>query len=691
MARRRHTGLIAIGLMTIGLLLAAAPAGATTVFTHNFLGSFDGAASKGPGNVSTGPLNTVGPLGINQSTGNVFVWDLGIGTIDKFDASGNPQAFSSLGAGINSQNAPYLGGLPIYGDGDLAVDSSGTASEGRIYVFQEGQAAYAFAPDGSSLSGNFPLSPFGDMCGGAVDSQGNFWWTAYGQGSFAYDSSGTPLNKSVAPEGNCHFTIDSGQPGSHPTAGYFYLANWNGAVHAYNPEGTFEYTVDEEGTFAVAVDPSNGNIYADHGDHITEWAPSDPVGAPNTPGAKLSTFGEPSPGFSGLESNNCYPTKGIAVNGVTHYVYVSDCGRVDIFGPGQSQIIPTVTTDDADVTPTTAVLHGHATTDGGGDTNGCFFEYGSDSSYGSTVPCATPSGPIHDADGNIAVASTPVSGLVQGSTYHFRLVVTNPNGAGYGTDQKFKPQGPPEISGVGVSEVNTDGARIRATVDPSGGDTRYQFQWGPTSAYGSSYPIPDQKLPDNKTIRAVTVVLTGLQSGAEYHYRIVAHNDLGSGDSGDHTFTTFPENPSGTDPCPNAHARQQTGAALLPDCRAYELVSAASTNGYNVQSDLTLGQVPLPAFPSARDRVLYSVHFGTIPSAGGNPTNFGLDPYLATRGSDGWTTRYIGIDADGTPTTGPFASPFGAADASLDTFTFTVPICARRASATAPPAFRSGC
>ena len=227
-----------------------------------------------------------------------------------------------------------------------------------MYEFQEGQATYAYAPDGSPLSGNFPLNSFGDMCGGSVDSQGNYWWTAYGQGTFEFDSSGTPLNKSVAPEGNCHLAIDSGQPGSHPTAGYFYIANWNGAVHAFNQEGTFEYTVDEEGTTAVAVDPSTGNIYADHGDHITEWAPSDPVGSPNTPGAKISTFGEASPGFSGLQSNTCYPTRGVAVNGVTHYVYVSDCGRVDIFGPGQAEIIPTVTTGDADVTPTTACSTG---------------------------------------------------------------------------------------------------------------------------------------------------------------------------------------------------------------------------------------------------------------------------------------------------------------------------------------------
>ena len=64
------------------------------------------------------------------------------------------------------------------------------------------------------------------MCGAAVDSQGNYWWTAYGQGTFEYDSSGTPLNKRSAPtKGTAISRSTPAQPGSHPTAGYFYLAN----------------------------------------------------------------------------------------------------------------------------------------------------------------------------------------------------------------------------------------------------------------------------------------------------------------------------------------------------------------------------------------------------------------------------------------------------------------------------------
>ena len=94
-------------------------------------------------------------------------------------------------------------------------------------------------------------------------------------------------------------------------------------------------------------------------------------------------------------------------------------------------------------------------------------------------------------------------------------------------------------------------------------------------------------------------------------------------------------------------------AALLLDCRAYELVSARNAGGYDVESSLVAGQTPFGELPrragsDGEPRVLYGVHNGGIPGTG-NPTNRGVDPYVATRGEDGWTTKYVGIPADGTP------------------------------------------
>ncbi len=133
----------------------------------------------------------------------------------------------------------------------------------------------------------------------------------------------------------------------------------------------------------------------------------------------------------------------------------------------------------------------------------------------------------------------------------------------------------------------------------------------------------------------------------------------------------FAEPQAATDHCPNAHVRQQTGAALLLDCRAYELASAADTGGYDVESSLVPGQTPFSGYPEAKEpsRILYGVHEGAIPNTG-HPTNDGLDAYVATRGPEGWSTKYVGIPANDPSAKGPFASTLLEADASLDTLAF---------------------
>jgi hypothetical protein len=152
---------------------------------------------------------------------------------------------------------------------------------------------------------------------------------------------------------------------------------------------------------------------------------------------------------------------------------------------------------------------------------------------------------------------------------------------------------------------------------------------------------------------------------------IVASNQSGSTASSEETFTTFPFVPVLEDSCANAHVRQQVGAALLSDCRAYELVSASNANGYDVESYLTEGQQPFAGHPEAEgpSRVLYGVHDGALPGTG-HPTNHGIDPYIATRGEDGWSTSYVGVPANLPYSSESFASPLAGADAALDTFAF---------------------
>jgi hypothetical protein len=62
----------------------------------------------------------------------------------------------------------------------------------------------------------------------------------------------------------------------------------------------------------------------------------------------------------------------------------------------------------------------------------CHFEYGATTGYGTSVPCApTPSGA---SDQGVAAG---ISGLQPGTTYHFRVVSTNPGGTLTSTDRTF--------------------------------------------------------------------------------------------------------------------------------------------------------------------------------------------------------------------------------------------------------------
>src|SRR5215216_2731769 len=123
---RRH--LAALGLMLLGLALSAAPAAATTIFTHPFEKSFEAGASQSSSG-STSPFGNVDHIAIDQSNGAVYVLDNGLGVVTRFDADGDPFPFSGLGPGVNSISVPNL-----FGTTDVVVDNSGTSSQGQIYA-----------------------------------------------------------------------------------------------------------------------------------------------------------------------------------------------------------------------------------------------------------------------------------------------------------------------------------------------------------------------------------------------------------------------------------------------------------------------------------------------------------------------------------------------------------------------------
>jgi hypothetical protein len=93
----------------------------------------------------------------------------------------------------------------------------------------------------------------------------------------------------------------------------------------------------------------------------------------------------------------------------------------------------------------------------------------------------------------------------------------------------------PGVSTGGAANVAQQTARLTGAVDPNGDTTGYQFQYGPTSAYGSVTPEVTISGDGNRT---VTADIGGLAPATTYHYRLIAHNGKGVSKGKDRTLKT---------------------------------------------------------------------------------------------------------------------------------------------------------
>lgn len=166
------------------------------------------------------------------------------------------------------------------------------------------------------------------------------------------------------------------------------------------------------------------------------------------------------------------------------------------------------------------------------------FEYGTTTAYGSIAPIPDNLTP---ATSETVPVSQVVGGLQAGTTYHYRLVASSPGGTEVaGPDETFTtaPVPPPVVGTGGASSVTRTQALLSGTVDPEGWDTGYRFEYGTSTAYGSSWPSVDVELGAFSGAQPVSVTVPNLQPGTTYHYRLVATNGGGAGYGPDMTFTT---------------------------------------------------------------------------------------------------------------------------------------------------------
>jgi hypothetical protein len=200
--------------------------------------------------------------------------------------------------------------------------------------------------------------------------------------------------------------------------------------------------------------------------------------------------------------------------------------------------------------------------------------------------------------------------LAPETEYRFRLIAENADGEDE-VEGEFKTLKPLEIEALYASEVGTDSATLNAEVDPLGSEATGSFQYIDEAGYQAGIEAAEEEgksrqeaeeegrgfdeaieIPDVES--GATPILFGagegtvrrsatlylLAPGTTYRYRLVAQDNFATQISETKAFTTLKPQPP--EPCPNEAFR--TGpSALLPDCRAYELVTPLDKGGADIR------------------------------------------------------------------------------------------------------------
>jgi hypothetical protein len=96
----------------------------------------------------------------------------------------------------------------------------------------------------------------------------------------------------------------------------------------------------------------------------------------------------------------------------------------------------------------------------------------------------------------------------------------------------------PSAQTEGAQNVQYTTAEVTGTVNPHGGETHYDFEYGETRGYGKVVPAPEGNAGSGTTDVHVVAAIEGLSPGTVYHYRLVARNGAGTTDGEDASFKT---------------------------------------------------------------------------------------------------------------------------------------------------------
>lgn len=191
---------------------------------------------------------------------------------------------------------------------------------------------------------------------------------------------------------------------------------------------------------------------------------------------------------------------------------------------------PTVTTLAAsNITSSAATLNGSVNPNGSSTTY--HFEWGTTTSYGNNTTSVSAG-----AGSSLVNVNANISGLIAGTTYHYRLVAQNSSGSTNGNDMTFTTS-VATVTTTAATSVTMNSAVSGGNVTSDGGltITARGVCWGT----GSNPNISGNHTTDGTGTGSFISQLTGLNPNTLYHIRAYATNSSGTYYGSDLQFTTL--------------------------------------------------------------------------------------------------------------------------------------------------------
>jgi len=194
--------------------------------------------------------------------------------------------------------------------------------------------------------------------------------------------------------------------------------------------------------------------------------------------------------------------------------------------------LPVVTTGSySSLTPTTVVLAGNVSSEGGGTvTKGICWSVNENPTINDSQT---------DGGTGTGAYTCTLTGLSASTTYYARAFATNSIGTSYGSQVTFTTSDPsaPVVSTTALSSISATGAVCGGEITSDGGATVtakgvcWSASTGPTVALTT-------KTTDGTGTGTFTSTISGLTLGTTYYVRAYATNSLGTSYGSELTFTT---------------------------------------------------------------------------------------------------------------------------------------------------------